>query len=251
MSGLLRYARYQLTDFLAQRLSLPLLLLAFVAALPTYMMAKHSAPDFMQTQMGANLAKQMFAQSITLFLPIGAFVGSVGVMSTDRQQGYVRFLFSKPVGVVAYYAQAFALHAALFVALFGAVVWGFSRYTIHFSVHRSMEAAALTFLLIGGVGFLLGALTRLDSALLLVLYLAGLILQQLVATPNGLPNGGLPAWLAILARVLPPALPLDHVRDALYAGTAVDMGDFWHVALYGAGAGVLGLIALRRAPLAR
>ena len=248
---LLRYSRYQLPDFLQQRLALPIILLAFVAGLPTYLMTKNTPPGWMQSPQGINLAKQMFAQSITLFLPLGAFVASVGVISADRQQGYFRFLFSKPVNVLAYYAQTYALHAIAYVATFGLIVWGFGAYTTHFSIHRAMEAAVLTFVLIGGLGLLLGALTRFDAAALIVSYMAALILQQLMIQPNGLPNGGLPGWLAAIGKGLPPALKLDALRDHLYAAQPLDHAQLWYVLGYGGVAALLGFFLLRRLPLAR
>ena len=248
---LLRYSRYQAPDFLRQRLVLPLVLLAFAAGLPTWLMTKNTPPDFMQSQQGINLAKQMFSQSITLFLPLGAFVGAVGVISADRHKGYFRFLFSKPVNVLAYYVQAYLLHAIVYVAVFGLIVWGFSAYTIPFSVPRSMEAAALTFVLIGGIGLLLGALTRFDGAGLIACYVLALILQLEMATPNGLPNGGMPDWLAFIAKGLPPTTKLDALRNSLYAGSPLDAAQLWHVLGYGGGAAILGFLLLRRLPLSR
>src|ERR1700679_2733396 len=131
---LLGYARYQVEDYLTQRLVLPVLLLVFFAALPTYMMTKDAPPGFMHSPEGIKLANQLFSQSITLFLPLGGFLGAVGVISADRQQGYFRFLFSKPVNVLAYYAQTYLLHAIIYVAVFGLMVWAFGAYTFHFSV---------------------------------------------------------------------------------------------------------------------
>jgi hypothetical protein len=248
---LLRYSRYQVPDFLQHRLALPLILLAFAAGLPTYLMTKNTPPGWMQSPQGINLARQMFSQSITLYLPLGAFVGAVGVISADRRQGYFRFLFSKPVNVLAYYAQAYLLHAIVYVVVFGLIVWGYGAYTIPFSVPRSMEAAVLTFALVGGLGLLLGALTRFDAAAVIALYVLALILQQLLAAPNALKNGGLPDWLALIARGLPPAMKLDQLRDHLYAGAALDAGQLWHVLGYGGGAALLGFVLLRRLPLAR
>jgi ABC-type multidrug transport system permease subunit len=248
---LLRYARYQLPDFLQQRLVLPLILLAFAAGLPTYLMTRNTPPGWMQSPQGIGLAKQMFSQSITLYLPLGAFVGAAGVISADRQQGYFRFLFSKPVNVLAYYAQTYLLHAAAYVAVFGLIVWGYGAYTVHFSVHRSMEAAVLTFALIGGLGILFGVLTRFDAATLIVCYVPAIILQQLTAAPNGQPDGGLPGWLAAIGKALPPALKLDSLREHLYAGQPLDGAQLWHVLGYGGIAALLGFVLLRRLPLAR
>jgi hypothetical protein len=244
---LLRYARYQIPEFIQHRLALPIILLAFIAGLPTYLMTKNMAPGWMQTPQGINTVKQLFSQSITLFLPLGAFVAAVGVISADRQQGYFRFLFSKPVNVLAYYFQTYVLHAIIYVAVFGLMVWAFGAYTFHFSVHRAMEAAALTFMLIGGIGLLLGALTRFDAAVLIVTYIAALILQQVASAPGA----GLPGWLATIGRALPPVIKLDAVRNSLYAAQAVDMAQLWQVLGYGAGAAVVGFILLRRLPLSR
>lgn len=248
---LLRYSRYQLRDFVQQRLVLPLILLAFAAGLPTYLMTKDSPAGFMQSPQGINLAKQMFSQSITLYLPLGAFVGAVGLISADRQKGYFRFLFSKPVGVLAYYGQAYLLHAVVYVAVFGLIVWGYGAYTIHFPVAPAMEAAALTFVLIGGLGLLLGALTRFDGAGLISLYLLALILQQLTKASNGLPNGAIAPWLVAIGKGLPPVLKLDTLRNQLYAGSPLDTAQLWHVLGYGGGAALLGFLLLRRLPLAR
>jgi hypothetical protein len=245
---LLRYARYQIPEFIQHRLALPIILLVFVAGLPTYLMTKNTAPGFLQSPQGINLVKQLFAQSITLFLPLGAFVAAVGVISADRQQGYFRFLFSKPVNVLAYYLQTYVLHAIIYIAVFGLMVWGFGAYTFHFSVHRAMEAAALTFVLIGGIGLLFGAVTRFDAATLIVTYIAALILQQVASAPQG---AGLPAWLATIGRALPPVLKLDTLRNALYAAQPLDMAQLWQVLGYGGGAALLGFILLRRLPLAR
>ncbi len=244
---LLRYARYQIPEFIQHRLALPIILLAFIAGLPTYLMTKNVPPGWLQSPQGINSVKQLFSQSLTLFLPLGAFVASVGVISADRQQGYFRFLFSKPVNVLAYYFQTYVLHAIIYIAVFGLMVWGFGAYTFHFSVHRAMEAAALTFVLIGGIGLLFGAVTRFDAAVLIVTYIAALILQQAANAPSA----HLPAWLAAIGRALPPVLKLDAVRNALYAADPVDVTQLWHVLGYGGGAALVGFILLRRLPLSR
>jgi ABC-type multidrug transport system permease subunit len=249
--ALVRYAQYQLRDALLQRLLLPLVIVSLFAALPAYLMTRNTPPGFMQGAQGINLAKQMFAQSITLFLPMGAFLCAVGVLSTDRQHGYFRFLFSKPVNVSAFYAQAYAVAGVAFVLMFGLITWGFGIMTVHFSVHRAMEAAALTYVLIGGIGLLLGVITRFDGMVLILVYALALLLQQLLTARNGLPDGGLPGWLAVIAKGLPPVHALDELRDQLYAAQPLDIGQLWHVLGYGGGAAILAFVLMRRLPLAR
>lgn len=245
------YARYQLRDSVAQRLSLPLLVIGVFSALPLYVMMKNSPAGFMNSPQGANLVKQMYSQTVGLFLPLGAFLCAVGAASTDRQHGYFRFLFSKPVPVLAYYVQGYVVAGAAFVAMFGLITWGFSVMTIHFSVPRAVEAALLTYVLLGGIGFLLGALTRFDGIVFVVVYLAALLLQQLAAAANGLPHGGLPAWLAAVATVLPPVVKLDALRTQLFMSQPLDPSQLWLVIGYGVGAAVLGLVLLRKRSLAR
>jgi ABC-type multidrug transport system permease subunit len=250
-ASLLRYGSWQARDYLTQRLVPPLILVAFFAGLPTYMMTKNASPGFMQSPEGIRFAKQVFSQSVTLFLPLGSGLAAVGMISSDRHQGYFRFLFSKPVNVVAYYAQAYAVRAAVFVATFGLITWGFGALTVHLSVHRAMEAAALTFALVGGVGLLLGALTRFDSAVLIAIYVLGLILQQLTSAPGAPKNAGLPSWLAAVGSGLPPVVQLDQLREQLYAGMPLDQPHLWHVLGYAAACWALGLVLLRRLALAR
>jgi ABC-type polysaccharide/polyol phosphate export permease len=111
-----------------------------------------------------------------------------------------------------------------------------------------MAAAALTFVLIAGLGLLFSTLTRFDGAVVALLYVISMALQQVASMPVPKP---LPAWLTWLAGVLPPVHKLDHLRDQLYAGQPLVTGSLWHVLAYGLGAFALGLVALRRLPLSR
>ncbi|HLA91655.1 MAG TPA: hypothetical protein VJL28_14595 [Gemmatimonadaceae bacterium] len=242
------YSRWRLTDYLLQRAAIPLVLVVLFAGLPVYGTLR-SRPDLFDGPQGAMFARQLFTNSIVLFLPIGVFLAATGVISTDRQQGHFRFYFSKPVNVVAHYVQTYLLHGLVYVALFGAITWAYGAITAPQSVAAAMEAAALTFVLVGGLGFLLGALTRFDGALLVLVYVLSMAAQQLVAqsTPELPP----PAWLTQLARLLPPVHTLDQLRNHFYAAEAVEASQLWHVLGYGAGAFGLGMVLLRRLPLAR
>jgi hypothetical protein len=225
-------------------------MILIIAGLPLVALLRNGGHPF-ETPQGADLAHQLYTGTVTLFLPLGAFLAATNIMSTDRHQGFFRFYFSKPVSVLAFYVQAYVLHGLAFVALFGAITWGFGALTVHQSVPGAMAAAAMTFVLVGGVGFLLGTLTRFDGAALALVYVLSMLLQQLSAQRTRLPNGGLPEWVAQLARVLPPVHTLDELRSQLYASAGIEPAQLWHVAGYGAGAFIVGALVLRRAPLAR
>lgn len=248
----LAYLRYQLADYLVNRAALPVILVAFAAGLPLY--ATKSLPGFWQTPEGTAQAGAMFRSTVTLFLPIGAFLASVNLMSVDRQLGHVRFFFSKPVSILGYYGRAFLLHGVTYTLLFGLITWLFGLASAPVPVVPAMEAAVLTFVLIGSLGFMLGALTRYDGGILALIYLVASLTQQLVAQskqfkPDSLSD--IPAVVRQLAAVLPPANDLDFIRRALYSASAVDTTMLVHVLGYSAGAIVVGVIALRRLPLSR
>lgn len=244
---LLAYARFQLGDYLLQRAAIAIVMVLFVAGLPLWGTLR-GQPDFFKTQRGPFFAMQLYTGTVALFLPIGAFLAGAGIVSSDRHQGHFRFYFSKPISVLAYYVQTYVLHGVVFVALFGAITWGWGALAVHVSVHRAMEAAALTFVLVGGLGLLFSTLLRFDGGLLVLVYIISMTLQQIAALP-GKPQ--LPGWAVQLAKVLPPVYKMDQVRNHLYAAEAINSTDVWHVIGYGAGAFAIGLFLLRQLALAR
>ena len=244
---LLAYARFQLGDYLLRRASVALLMVVFMAGLPLWGMLR-GQPDLFKNPSSAVLAMQLYTGTVALFLPIGAFLAGAGIISADRHQGFFRFYFSKPVNVVAYYVQTYLLRGIVFIALFGALTWGWGALTIHVSVHRAMEAAALTFVLVGGLGLLFSVLLRFDGLLLVLVYLVSMTLQQIVSLA-GKPR--LPEWAVQLAKVLPPVYRMDQVRNHLYAAEAISAADVWYVVGYGIGAFALGLFLLRKLALSR
>jgi hypothetical protein len=244
----LAYARYQLTDFLVFRTLTPLLLVGLLAGLHVFFVTRNITPEMAKAGRYIEEMKHIYATEITIFLPLCAFLGAVMVASADRHLGHFRFFFSKPVSVRRFYVQAYAVHGLAFAAVFGLVTFWFEQRTlVHQSVLAGMGAAAISFVLFGGLGLLLGNFWQLDALLLPVTYSAGLMLQLILA---GTPDAFSPA-VRVIARSLPPAVYLDSVHTHLYAGTAMNPGQFWHVFLYGAGAFAIGALIIHRAPLSQ
>ena len=245
--NLMAYGRYQLTDYLLQKAWLPTLLIALMAGVPIYVAVHAGAQNQFLTPNGPQLAAALFNGTITLFLPLGLFFAVAGTISGDRAKGYYRFLFSKPINVVYYYVQQFALSGVAYVVVYALIVWIFGLFTVHQSVHRAVENALLTYFLMGSVGLFLGALTRSDGVLLGGVWALALLLQPLAI----LPSNPLPSWAVVLAKLLPPVQKLDVIRTQIYTMQPVDTHNLWIILAYGAVMLAAGLIVLRRAPLSR
>ena len=236
---LVRYAPWQLRDYLRERGLSTLVLGALILLVPPALggpAARPAAPAF-------------FAASIGNFGLLGVIFALNGLSSTDRQRGYFRFLFSKPVSVPRFYAQDAAVRLVGLLAVSLALCTAFAALTATPLPLWALAHVALTFVLVGGVGFLLGALTHHDGVALV---------GVLVLTALARAGGALLGWLGsgpaealqFVARLLPPFHLLDPARDALAGGTAPAAGVLVAILSYGLGCFAAGLLVLRHRPLA-
>jgi len=165
-----------------------------------------------------------------------------GMVSTDRKMGYYRFLFSKPVSPVAYYAQLFLVYMAgvlLVMLLLSAVL-----HTIvpAFNVVNFLLYAAIIYIAMGGIGFFVSVATRFDWLTLAAVWLGSRVLRDFF--------GAKPGWRSKAVELLPPVHRLSDVSMSLITnGTAHTSDVVWLVG-YGALFFALGLLVLRRGSLA-
>lgn len=165
-----------------------------------------------------------------------------GIVSTDRKMGYYRFLFSKPVSVIAYYTQQF------FVYMAGVVVAMLVLSTIMhaiapgFSILNFLLYTALIYVAMGGIGFFLSVATRFDWVTLAAVWLGSRVLRDVYGAKPGLPGK--------LVQVLPPVHKLDEVAQGMISHGSAPASDVIWLVAYGAAFFVLGLILLRYGPLA-
>lgn len=189
-----------------------------------------------------------FRQGVIVLFTMVGFAGTLlathGIVSRDRERGYHRFLFAKPVSMVGYYAQAFAASGlgllAVSAALLGATALAF---------HRAVPVAALgvvgaEFALLGGTVFLLSALWRFDGVIAALTW-------PLAALVSALAREGAPSILAQLAEpILPPVREFGVLMAALDSSTRAGAGDALPATIivlgYGAVAFVAGLCVIRR-----
>ena len=186
----------------------------------------------------------------------GTLIAVNGIVSNDRKQGYYRFLFAKPVSIVRYYAQAFAVHGLGFLAASVVIVAALSA-----AIGRSLQLApvaycALIFVSFGGIVFLASTLVRFDWSLGGVVWGLGQIIHSLANRAEELIAMGRPidlvpaAWSRWVAPLLPPVADGGEVLAALVVGDPVPERIALWLAGYGVVCFVIGLFVLRRRALA-
>ncbi len=245
-TGALRYLRFQIGDFLLQKASIPLILAGVVGGMSVWVGSHQARPMDWNSVDGIRIAGQILKQSMDIFLPLLAFLSINSISSADRQHGHVRFFFSKPVPVTGYYLQTWCVYGLLVTLMGGLFTLVMQSFTTPLPVFGAMEAAALTWVLAGGVGYLLSSLTRIDGAVLILIWLVSSVLRTVAAIR---PETPLATWLLPLVKLLPPVDRLDAVRTALYGGQAPGSGAVLHIVAYGLCGLVLGVIVLRRRSL--
>ena len=215
---LARYARYQLTDYLVERGISTAVLGAVIVLAPLLLggaAARESAP-------------LLFADAVARVGLLATLFALNGISSIDRQRGYFRFLFAKPVSVPRFYAQDYLVRFAGVLAISSGLFAAFAA-------------------LVGGVGFLLSALTHHDGIALVVVYVAATLVRAGTVVLAAGTRGA--QALGYVSGVLPPFYRLDALRDALAAGTAPSTADLVWVLAYGLGCLAAGLLVLRHRPL--
>jgi len=238
VSSLARYSLWQFRDFVFER-AVAILIISFLWGYALI------AP--LRGAMGSQMSRAspiwpLMLQGASTLVSLSVLIALNGIISSDRKLGYYRFLFSKPVNPVLYYAQAF------FVGLIGVVlsmlVLSSLMHTILpiFSIVNFLLYTALIYIAMGGIGFFVSAATRFDWVSLAVVWLGSRILRGLYG-----PKGD---WRSKAVELLPPVHKLDEVANSLIGtGTAHATDVLWLLG-YGALFFVLGLALLRWGSLA-
>ena len=157
--GLGRYARWQLKDFFTQKAPI----LGVLAILLMYPLV---AGFFNVSPRMEDFAREMQDKWLYIMTgiltPLGTLIATRGIVAEDRQQGYHRFLFAKPVKLARYYAQQFAVNFVGIMSVITAVALLYSLVIAPVPLLPALVPAAVFFVLFGGVTFLFSTLSRLD-----------------------------------------------------------------------------------------
>lgn len=245
--GLGRYARWQLRDFVTQKA--PILgILALLLMYPLVAGLMNVSPSL--EQFARQVREQWLYVMFGVLAPLGTLAATRGIVSEDRQQGYHRFLFAKPVRLARYYAQLFAVNFAGVMGVLAAVALLFTIVVGPTPLLPAFVPAAVFFVLFGGVTFLYSTLSRLDWVWTLGTVAASAWVKFLVDERG---------W-SVLAPLKAVLLPLDAFGKMVVEWMRLTMGEgsvgaalgstAWPLA-YGAAAFAAGLWILKRRSVVR
>ena len=234
------YSLWQFRDFVMER---------GIAIVIIGMLWGYVLIEPMRRAMGAAFAVGPLSPTWPLVITVTSSIVSLavliavnGIVSTDRKLGYYRFLFSKPVSVVAYYAQVF------FVYMAGVLVSMLLLSTVlhmvvpSFGIRNFLLYAAIIYVAMGGIGFFISVATRFDWLTLAAVWLGSRVLRDFF--------GNKPGWRSKAVELLPPVHRLNDVSLSMITnGTAATSDVIWLLG-YGALFFALGLLLLRRGSLA-
>ena len=252
-SGLARYALWQLKDFMRERgfwiAVLGLIGIWIFEANYSYDSILEAAAYTRRTggDWTPPTEAEHFRDGFTTLVALGSFIATLiathGIVGRDRERGYQRFLFAKPVSVTRYYLQAFAVNGAGLLLVMAALL-GVASLTFMRAVPAIPVLAYVTthYVMLGGLVMLLSTLVRYDFAVAAIATLASFPLADLARRSR------YETWALPLSTLLPPAAALGEMLEALKKGVLSGdalVGAAWMLA-YGAACVGASLFVLRR-----
>jgi ABC-type transport system involved in multi-copper enzyme maturation permease subunit len=235
-ANLRRYAMWQLRDFIRDR-GIALLLVGFLIGFTVVGPFKAMGGTLDQ-----RMADRLLAAVLVQVPFICAFIALNGIISNDRKLGYYRFLFSKPVGIPAYYAQLFVIYLVGFLAVSGVLLGLFSIFAHPVSPVGPLLYSALVFLSFGGIAFLVSSLFRHDWPILAAIFLGSSILHSMWRYDEGIKR--------LVLSVLPPVYKLPDMIPQIVQDRTADVNSLLWLLGYSAVCFAAGLLVLKRRPFA-
>ena len=240
MSGNLgRYLTWQCRDFVRER-GIAVLLIGLLFGM-TVIVPMKVAANATATHLTDRMATQLLLVVLSQVAYITSFIVLNGIISTDRTRGYYRFLFSKPVSVPAYYAQAFVVNFLGYLVAITILLAFFMIFVRPIMPFGAIAFSALVFLSLGGIAFFISSLFRRDWIVLGGVLSGTWIMGSWWGQKGGIRHA--------LVQLLPPVGRLsDQMEGLVNRGTVDATSVFWllgYSALFFAG----GLLVLRRRPI--
>lgn len=231
------YAGWQARDFVAER-GAPLIIVAFLLT-SSLIVALRRMRATMTPMRAEVIIIELFAQLAL----IAVLIGINGVVSNDRVRGYFRFLFAKPVSVPRYYAQAYAVNGLGLAAVTLGVLAVIYAVGYPVFVPRVLLMVGLFYVSLGGVGFLYSTVARFDWILMGATLGLAHVLRDFYPAHESLAGG-------VIDVILPPYHRLIDVGKELARGVTPESTTLLWLLAWGISGFVIGLLILRRRPLA-
>ncbi|MEP6491421.1 MAG: hypothetical protein ABJF01_02000 [bacterium] len=171
-----RYALWQFGDFGVNVAIITLILFALLGVM--FLMNQDAQIAYLASRkmkMPLEAKLQSFTMLLTMFTTVAPFIAMSGVFATDRSNGYTRFLFSKPMSPVRFYAQSVLVRLIGYLAVGCALMLVWSRYSPPGISLRFVADLTGAFFAIGGIIFLLSVVTRYDGLIAIVFVLVSAI----------------------------------------------------------------------------
>jgi hypothetical protein len=237
--SLARYSLWQARDFALER-GIAILIIGFLWGY-AFISPLRSTMAYQMTN-GASPVWTFALQIASAIVSLAVLIAVNGMVSTDRKMGYYRFLFSKPVNPILYYAQLFFVYMAGVVACMFVLSRILQTILPTFSIVNYLLYTALIYVAMGGIGFFLSVATRYDWLSLAAVWLGARILRTTFGDKND--------WRSKVVELLPPVHKLDEVANSLIGTGTAHASDVLWLLGYGTLFFVLGLLVLRRGSLA-
>lgn len=237
--GLARYSLWQVRDFAIDR-GVAILLIGFLWGYAFILPLRSTMALQMSNQ--ASPVWTFTVQIASAIVSVAVLIAVNGIVSIDRKTGYYRFLFSKPVNPILYYAQVFFVYMAGVVASMFVLSRILQTILPTFSIGNYLLYTALIYVAMGGIGFFLSVATRYDWLSLAVVWLGARILRTTFGGGND--------WRSKAVQLLPPVHKLDEVANSLIGTGTANASDVLWLLGYGALFFALGLLLLRKGSLA-
>ena len=238
---LLRYAPLQLMDYAVERGAVTLGM-GFLMGLIFVLGASTGQSSWAQGAKGLEAVQLFFLSTLGVFTWFGVLAAVNGMISNDRVKGTVRFLFSKPLSVLQYYVQAWVVHGIGLLLVVSTLLALFALFVRPFFPPGIFLFVIVTYVLLGGIGFLLSAITKRDGTLLVATWLLALALRGRYANEPG-------AVGSVVRIVTPPANELSAMMTSIIRSGPIDTSMVIAALVYGAICFALGLAVLRYRPM--
>lgn len=235
-ANLRRYAVWQFRDFIRER-GIALLLVGFLIGFTVV-----GPFRAMGGTLDDRIADRLLAAVLVQVPFICAFIALNGIVSNDRKLGYYRFLFSKPVGIPAYYTQLFVIYLIGFLFVSAILLGLFSIFAHPVDPVGPLVFCALVFLSFGGIAFLISSLFRHDWPILAAVFLGSTILHSMWRYDEGIKR--------MILSVLPPIYKLPDMIPVIVQDRTADVNSVLWLLGYSALCFAGGLLVLRRRPFA-